>query len=81
MWAHLVAIGCNGQEILRVHLATIGCNGLNLVFASNGNACQKVRVRSDIAIGGFRNLERGVQLLAREAQPKILGMPRPLPVT
>ena len=29
--------------------------------------------------GGFRNLERGVQPLAREAQPKILGVPRPLP--
>ena len=25
---HLAAIGCNGQEILRVHLAVIGCNGL-----------------------------------------------------
>ena len=30
---------------------------------------------------GFRNLERGVQLLAREARPKIFGLPRPLPVT
>ena len=29
--------------------------------------------------GGFRNLERGVQPLAREAHPKILGLPRPLP--
>ena len=28
--------------------------------------------------GGFRNLERGVQPLAREAQPKIFGLPRPL---
>ena len=27
------------------------------------------------------DLERGVQPLAREAQPKILGLPRPLPVT
>ena len=26
--AHLAAIGCNGQEILRAHLAVIGCNGL-----------------------------------------------------
>ena len=26
--AHLVAIGCNGQEISRAHLAAIGCNGL-----------------------------------------------------
>ena len=31
--------------------------------------------------GGFRNLERGVQLLAREARPKIFGLPRPLSVT
>ena len=31
--------------------------------------------------GGFRNLERGVQLLACEARPKIFGLPRPLPVT
>jgi len=31
--------------------------------------------------GGFRNLERGVQLLTHEAQLKILRLPRPLPVT
>ena len=31
--------------------------------------------------GGFRNLERGVQPLAREAQPKMVGVPHPLPVT
>ena len=31
--------------------------------------------------GGFRNLERGVQALAREARRKIFGLPRPLPVT
>ena len=31
--------------------------------------------------GGFRNLERGVQPLAGEAQPKIFGLPCPLPVT
>ena len=31
--------------------------------------------------GGFRNLERGVQQLAREARPKIFGLPRPLTVT
>ena len=28
--------------------------------------------------GRFRNLERGVQPLARKAQPKILGLPSPL---
>ena len=31
--------------------------------------------------GGFRNSGRGVQSLAREARPQILGLPRPLPVT
>ena len=31
--------------------------------------------------GGFRNSERGVQPLAREARSQILGSPRPLPVT
>ena len=31
--------------------------------------------------GGFRNLERGVQPLAGEAQPKIFELPCPLPVT
>jgi len=31
--------------------------------------------------GGFRNLERVVQPQAREAQPKILGLPWPLSVT
>ena len=31
--------------------------------------------------GGFRNLERGAQPLAREAPPQIFGLPRPLPVT
>ena len=30
---------------------------------------------------GFRNLERGVQPLPHEAHPKILEVPRPLPVT
>ena len=30
---------------------------------------------------GFRNLERVVQPLACKAQPKILGVPRPLSVT
>ena len=29
--------------------------------------------------GGFRNLERGVQPLVREAHPKIVGLPRLLP--
>ena len=28
--AHLVAIGCKGQEISQAHLAAIGCNGLRL---------------------------------------------------
>ena len=31
--------------------------------------------------GGFRNPERGVQPLAREERPQILGLPRPLTVT
>ena len=31
--------------------------------------------------GGFRNLEKGVQPLARKVQPKIWGLPRPLSVT
>ena len=31
--------------------------------------------------GGFRNSERGVQSLAREARPQIFGLPRPLSVT
>ena len=31
--------------------------------------------------GRFRNSERGVQPLAREARSQILGLPRPLPVT
>ena len=31
--------------------------------------------------GGFRNSERGVQPLAREARPQIFGLPRPLSVT
>ena len=31
--AHLAAIGCNGQEILRVHLAAIGCNGQEILRA------------------------------------------------
>ena len=30
---------------------------------------------------GFRNSERGVQPLAREARPQIFGLPRPLSVT
>ena len=30
VWAHLAAIGCNGQEISQAHLAAIGCNGLNI---------------------------------------------------
>ena len=34
-----------------------------------------------IISGGFRNSERGIQPLAREARPQILGLPRPLPVT
>ena len=38
-------------------------------------------VLARIVSGGFRNLERGVQLLAREAQLEILGLPHPLPVT
>jgi len=29
--------------------------------------------------GGSRNLERGVQLRVHEANPKIFGLPRPLP--
>ena len=29
--------------------------------------------------GGFRNPERGGQLLAREARPQIFGLSRPLP--
>ena len=36
---------------------------------------------SNMHSGGFRNSERGVQSLAREARPQILGLPRPLPVT
>jgi len=28
--------------------------------------------------GGFRNLERGIQPLAREAHPQIFWLPRPL---
>ena len=36
MWAHLVAIGCNGQEILRAHLAAIGCNGLLQSLSHDG---------------------------------------------
>ena len=32
-----------------------------------------------ISSGGSRNLERGVQLRVHEAQPKIFGLPRPLP--
>jgi len=31
--------------------------------------------------GRFRNLERGIQPLAREAWVQIFGLPRPLPVT
>ena len=31
--------------------------------------------------GGFRNSERGVQSLAREARRQIFGLPRPLSVT
>ena len=31
--------------------------------------------------GGFRNLERGVQLLVHKARAKIFGLPRPLSVT
>ena len=31
--------------------------------------------------GGFRNSERGVQPLAREARLQIFGLPRPLSVT
>ena len=34
-----------------------------------------------IGSGGFRNSERGVQPLAREARPQIFGLPRPLSVT
>ena len=30
-----------------------------------------------LSIGRFRNLERGVQPLAREVHPKIFGLPRP----
>ena len=30
--------------------------------------------------GGSRNLERGVQLWAQEAHPKVFGLPCPLPV-
>ena len=33
---------------------------------------------NSVVSGGFRNLEREVQPLAREAQPKILALPRPL---
>ena len=29
VWAHLAAVGCNGQEISRDNLAAIGCNGLS----------------------------------------------------
>ena len=34
-----------------------------------------------VCSGGFRNSERGVQPLAREARPQIFGLPRPLSVT
>ena len=32
-----------------------------------------------VSSGGSRNFERGVQLRVHEAQPKIFGLPRPLP--
>jgi len=32
-----------------------------------------------LSSGGSRNLQRGVQLRVHEAQPKIFGLPRPLP--
>ena len=46
-------------------------------------ACRRPRrLQLETAIsGGFRNSERGVQPLAREALPQIFGLPRPLSVT
>ena len=55
-----------------VHLCTVGW----MVFLSQFSVARII-----LSSGRFRNLERGVQPLAREAQPKILGLPRPLPVT
>ena len=49
------------------------CRFIQGFFREGGNV--------DTCSGGFRNLERGVQLLVREARPKIFGSPRPLPVT
>ena len=42
----------------------------------HSNALNFVRIS-----GGFRNSERGVQPLAREARRQIFGLPRPLSVT
>ena len=39
------------------------------------------RTYSNGTSGGFRNSERGVQPLAREARLQIFGLPRPLSVT
>jgi len=33
-----------------------------------------------VTVADFRNLERGIQPLAREAWPKIFGLPHTLPV-
>ena len=43
-----------------------------LLKASESFAC--------MGSGGFRNLERGIQLLVREACLKIFWLPRPVPV-
>ena len=48
---------------------------------NNEHLCTAFQFLILLCSGGFRNLERGVQPLARKAQPKILGLPRPLPVT
>ena len=48
--------------------------------ASRLGSADAISVKTLVS-GGFRNLERGVQPLAREAQPKMVGVPHPLPVT
>ena len=49
---------------------------LHFKFASY--ACAFIHFAIMDPSGGFRNLERGVQPLAREALAKIFGLPRPL---
>ena len=47
----------------------------------SGRADAQYVIRLILPSGGFRNSERGVQLLAREARPQIFGLLRPLSVT